>query len=249
MQMMKSVPKAADVMDIMHLIYKTYHYSPKSKRVLKKLGEELGINVCNPTRVKGTRWSPHIEKALRILLRPPKTGEVSQYAVIYQHMEHLASTSTNADVKGRAKNVSQKMKDFSFVSFAHFLLDLLGYITALSLSFQSNRTILSSAVNGIKACMTGVEAPKDRAKHAGFLEGFFANDSLRAFVPSFQEIELKNTQGVDFGNLSMEDMSLSFRNAVSRAVDLVVNGMRYRYASLLDHGNGGDPCAASAVRK
>lgn len=127
-------------------------------------------------------------------------------------------------------------------------MDLLGYITAFSLSFQSNRTILSSAFNGIEACMTGVEALRGRAKHAGFLEEFFANDSLRAFVPSFQEIELKHTQGVDFGNLSMEDMSLSFRNAVSRAVDLVVNGMRDRYASLLDHGNGGDPCAASAMR-
>jgi hypothetical protein len=32
MQMIKTVPKAEDVMDIMHLIYKTYHYSPESKR-------------------------------------------------------------------------------------------------------------------------------------------------------------------------------------------------------------------------
>ena len=58
MQMMKSLTQAANVMKIMHLIYKTYHYSPKIKRELKKIGEKLGVNVCNPTRVKGTStWS------------------------------------------------------------------------------------------------------------------------------------------------------------------------------------------------
>jgi hypothetical protein len=137
----------------------------------------------------------------------------------------------------------QRMKDFSFVAFAHFLLDLLGYITALSLSFQSNRTILSTAVNGMKTCITGIEALQGRAKRVCSLEQLFSLDSLRAPIPSFQEIELKNTQNIEFENLSMDEMPLSFRNAVSRAIDLVVVGMRDRYASLLEE-IGDELCAA-----
>jgi hypothetical protein len=126
------------------------------------------------------------------------------------------------------------MKDFSFIAFAHFLLDLLGYITALSLSFQSNRTILSTAVNGIKTCITGIDALKGRAKRAGSLGQLFSLDSLRVPIPSFQEIELKNTQNIEFENLSMDEMPLSFRNAVSTPSDLVVVGIRDGYASLIE---------------
>ena len=39
------------VYEILHLVWKTYHYSPKSKRELKALGTELGIDVCQPSRV------------------------------------------------------------------------------------------------------------------------------------------------------------------------------------------------------
>jgi hypothetical protein len=45
----------------------------------------------------------------------------------------------------------------------------------------------------------------------------------------------------------MDEMPLSFRNSVSRAIDFVVVGMRDGYASLLEE-NGDELCAASAVR-
>lgn len=37
-----------DVYNILHLIWKTYHYSPKSVRALKSIADELEINILKP---------------------------------------------------------------------------------------------------------------------------------------------------------------------------------------------------------
>lgn len=46
----------------------------------------------------------------------------------------------------------------------------------------------------------------------------------------------------------MDEMSFLFRNTVSKANDLVYNGMRERYASLLDENDNIRPYAATAER-
>ncbi|XP_069110113.1 zinc finger protein 862-like [Argopecten irradians] len=51
MNLLKKSTTAAAIMDILHLIYKTYHYSPKSRRELKSIGEELQKWLqCEPDR-------------------------------------------------------------------------------------------------------------------------------------------------------------------------------------------------------
>ena len=49
-----------DVYNVLHLIWKTYNYSPKSVRALKSIADELEINILKPTQVRGTRWLPHV---------------------------------------------------------------------------------------------------------------------------------------------------------------------------------------------
>ena len=44
----KDSPWIGKVYDLLHLVWKTYHYSPKSRRELKNLGIELGVSVNNP---------------------------------------------------------------------------------------------------------------------------------------------------------------------------------------------------------
>ena len=83
------------VYDILHLIWKTYHYSLKSMRKLQSIGTELGINVLKPTQVSGTGWLPHISRTLQVLITSSKDGS-GQYAAVLCHMEHLRSTSKNA---------------------------------------------------------------------------------------------------------------------------------------------------------
>ncbi|KAL7407867.1 hypothetical protein ABVT39_014850 [Epinephelus coioides] len=47
----KKEPVVAKVYELLHLVWKTYHYSPKSRRELQALGTELGVNVSNITAV------------------------------------------------------------------------------------------------------------------------------------------------------------------------------------------------------
>ncbi len=105
----KDSPWVGNVYNLLHLIWKTYHLSSKSRRELKQLGVELDVSVNNPSRVKGTRWLPHVSRALDVLLKQGKEGtleDAGQYTAVYAHMDHLAASSANADIAGRAKHVS-----------------------------------------------------------------------------------------------------------------------------------------------
>ncbi|TRY62502.1 hypothetical protein DNTS_033299 [Danionella cerebrum] len=106
----KDSPWVGNVYSLLHIIWKTYHFSSKSRRELKCLGVELGVSVNNPSGVKGTRWLPHVSRALDVLLKQEKEGTLEdsgQYTAVYAHMDHLAASSTNADVAGRAKHFTQ----------------------------------------------------------------------------------------------------------------------------------------------
>lgn len=87
------------VYDVLQLIWKTYHYSPKSTRELQAVASELGVNVLKPTQVSGTRWLPHISRALNVFIKPVGDGS-GQYSAVLCHMDHLSATSKNTDVKG-----------------------------------------------------------------------------------------------------------------------------------------------------
>ena len=56
---------------------------------------------------KGTRWIPHVERALHVLLKEggEEQEDSGQYAATLQHMSHLAATCPSAEIKGRAKKV------------------------------------------------------------------------------------------------------------------------------------------------
>ncbi|KAK0132499.1 Zinc finger protein 862 [Merluccius polli] len=109
LNLQKKEAKVAVVYDL-HLIWKTYHMSGKLKRELYALGELLGVNMCSASGVKGTRWIPHIHRALKVFLRhgPGKdlASDHDQYSVVLQHMEQVAASQSNsAEVQGRAKKV------------------------------------------------------------------------------------------------------------------------------------------------
>ncbi|CAL8301932.1 unnamed protein product [Gadus morhua 'NCC'] len=71
----------AKVYDLLHLVWKTYHQSPKSRRELNLIGEELG-----------------------------KEGSLStdsgQYSAVLRHMDHLPSSAASAEIQGRAKKTT-----------------------------------------------------------------------------------------------------------------------------------------------
>ena len=93
------------VLEITDLIYRTYHYSTKSRQELKEISEQLDVKVHMPTQVKGTRWIPHVEKALGVLLVGSKTSQpatdAGQHASVLTHMEHLAEGHTQFRYQGQ----------------------------------------------------------------------------------------------------------------------------------------------------
>lgn len=107
--MYKGMSMIGQLYDLLHLIWKTYHFSPKLMRELKALGAEIRITVNAPNAVKGTRWLPHVSWSLSMFLKPGKEGNPQssgQLTTIYMHMAHLAGASVNADIAGRAKKAS-----------------------------------------------------------------------------------------------------------------------------------------------
>ena len=110
----------------------------------------MGIGVLKAGQVKGARWLTHVNRALRSLIKPPKgdpDNDPGQYAAVLQHMEHLASTSQKAEIKGWTKYVAAAIKDVHFLAFCHFLADLFSILETFSLKFQQNDLILPSAVS------------------------------------------------------------------------------------------------------
>lgn len=94
-----------DVYNVLHLIWKTYKYSPKSVRALKSIADELEINILKLTQVRGTRWLPHVSRALNVFVGGSKNAtqtESGQYSAVLMHMEDLSVNSKNADIQGRA---------------------------------------------------------------------------------------------------------------------------------------------------
>lgn len=87
-------------------------------------------------------------------------------------MEHLASTSQNAEIKGRAKYIAAVMKEIDFLAFCHFLADLFSILETISLKFQQNYLILPSAVCLLRETNTRVSLLAERAAPGGWLESF-----------------------------------------------------------------------------
>ncbi|CAM4603447.1 unnamed protein product [Leuciscus chuanchicus] len=159
---LKEVSVVSHVNDTLHLIWKTYHFSPKSNREHKIVCEELESRFYKPKPVKGARWVLHLDRALKVFLRGKDdlVSQAGQYAAVAIHMENLAQTSHNADIVGRGKKVFKTLKDLQFVAFCHFLADVLQEIATLSQTLQKADLILPSAVAAVESCLTSLDYMK-----------------------------------------------------------------------------------------
>jgi len=220
----------------MHLVWKTYHFSPKSKRDLKTLGSQLGIDVLQPTRVKGSRWLPHVSRALDVFIKPVKDGDLvkdeSQYAAVLQHMEHLASTSPKAEIKGRALNVSRAMKEASSVAFCHFLADMFQILGKLSLHFQRNDLILPSTLSILKETIANIKYLAKQPISGGRMEALIKSfENQQSDPPMFQGIQL--TQPNAGRCASRIHYSDAVQTSIDQAVQLCLQGLEDKFGSLL----------------
>ena len=61
------IPVLKDVKEMLQGIWKHYHYSAKAVRELKEVAEGMEVRAYKAVKVDGTRWVPHMQRALNIL--------------------------------------------------------------------------------------------------------------------------------------------------------------------------------------
>ena len=175
LEMQKSCKSVEEVYDVLNLVWKTC-YSAKSSRDLKALASELHVDALKPTQVSGTRWLPHVSRALKVFIKSgyANTSEelTGQYALVLCHMKHLSTSSSSAEIKGRAKFISKRMRNVQFAAFCHFLADMFSILEKLSLKMQSDDLILPVAVSQLKETVVSISCLKSRHAPNGYLETF-----------------------------------------------------------------------------
>ena len=228
----KSCKSVDDVYSVLHLTWKTYHYSPKSVRALKSIADELQINILKPTQVRGTRWLPHVSRALNVLVgSPAKSTESGQYSAVLMHMEDLSVNSKVADIQGRARHIVQKMKDVHFAAFCHFLADLFAILSRLSLQMQRNDIILPTVVSLLNETMVRIECLTSRPVPDGHLTKFLQTVENG---PSFQGVVLRGS--LEGKSKRGGVMTGSLQSEIETAVNLCTKGLSERFEILL-HAN------------
>ena len=161
-------------------------------------------------------------------------SESGQYAAVLMHMEDLSVNSKNADIQGRARNVSVKMKDIHFAAFCHFLADLFSILSRLSLQMQRNDIILPTVVSYLKETMLRVESLAKRSVADGHLAKFWQKVEG---TETFQGVNL--TGSIQGRAKRGGSTSGSLESEMVTAVNLTTQGLRERFGILLGAENQG----------
>ena len=227
LELQNSCRSVDDVYNVLHLIWKTYNYSPKSVRALKSIADELEINILKPTQVRGTRWLPHVSRAPNVFVGGSKSAtqtESGQYSAVLMHMEDLSVNSKNADIQGRARYIADKMKDVHFAAFCHFLADLFAILSRLSLQMQRNDIILPTVVSLLKESLVRIESLPSRPVPDGYLTQFLQATKTNQ---TFQGVVLRGSlEGKWKRGRTMTD---SLQSKIQNAVNLSTKGLKERF--------------------
>ncbi|KAJ8417400.1 hypothetical protein AAFF_G00286270 [Aldrovandia affinis] len=154
------------VTELLKSLYKQYHYSPKAWRELKALSGALQQKIWKLTNLGGTRWLPHVARALQTLM--------NDYAVVVAHMENtIESRSASADMIGRAKQCVQMLKDYSCLLFVVLVQDILKVLSCLSLKLQEDGITLPKALQAFETALLMLTSLHSTAGESleGFLQG------------------------------------------------------------------------------
>ncbi|GAA6073180.1 zinc finger protein 862 isoform X1 [Tachysurus ichikawai] len=253
----KSVPMIEKVYDLLQLVWKTYHCSPKSKRELKAIGMELGCAMRTPSAVKTQRWLPHVYRALSVFLAFDVTTGQGQYTAVHLHMQHLAASSKNTEIRGRAMHISQQMEKLPFVVLCHFLHDLFGEISKLSLILQKNSVILPQAIAAIDSCVCTIKRMKDKPVRNGKLEEFLNYTNFNSVSQHDNVVEQDKAQrekqtrwqkkaassdytGISFQNIPLKGCDLpgfseELNHLIDKTIDITVKELERRFEMMRDN--------------
>ena len=99
----KAIKELEEAKSMLQGIWKHYHYSPKAVRELKELAETMQVRAYKAVKADGTRWVPHLKRALRVLL-------LKNYYMVVTHLQHTSQArDSSTTMQGRASNYSKKL--------------------------------------------------------------------------------------------------------------------------------------------
>ena len=141
-------------------IWKHYHYSPKAIRELKELAESMQVRAYKAVKADGTRWLPHLKRALDIVL-------LKNYYMVVSHLQHtLQARDASITMQGRASNYCKKLVSYmyKFLLFLNLLFDsIVTAISKLSLQFQEDKMSISQLQDKVNVLSSTLESFKVRA--------------------------------------------------------------------------------------
>ena len=153
---LSDVPVLKDVKEMLQGIWKHYHYSAKAVRELKELAESMEVRAYEAIKADGTRWVPHMQRALNILLS-------KNFQVVVLHFQHTSQArDASNQMQGRAVNYSKKFTSYKFVAIMHLLLDIVDALSKVSLSFQEDGITISRVQDNLTALLAKLESFKER---------------------------------------------------------------------------------------
>ena len=135
----KSTSKLYDkLLTLLLGLYYTYHKAPKQKKQLGDTFQLLGIGSVTPTRVGGTRWLPHMNRALKALIKG--------YRAFRMQLEE-SSNHNNPKAEGMAKIIADK----NVIVYMLTLQEVISPLVRLSQYLQKRETTLAAGMERVLA--------------------------------------------------------------------------------------------------
>ena len=176
----KEVKLFKEVKEMLQGIWKHYKYSCKAVRELKELAELMDERAYKAVKADGSRWIPHLERALNVLL-------TKNYKCIVMHFQHASQArDSSAEMQGRATNYAKKLTSYVFVKFLHFLLDIIQQVSKVSLVFQKDDSTIALVQDKINTLTASLDALKLRSgQHLrSFEQSVCADNSFNGVILS-----------------------------------------------------------------
>ncbi|XP_069106893.1 zinc finger protein 862-like [Argopecten irradians] len=118
-------------------IYYLYRKSPKQKKNFGRAFEALGMTVILPSRVGGTRWLPHLQRAISAFIKGFR-------AFVFQ-------LETSSHENPKAEGLAKLARDGSVIIFILQLKMIIGVLARLSLYLQRRELCIGDAYMRVKA--------------------------------------------------------------------------------------------------
>lgn len=174
-----------DVNLLLHQVWHVYHFSPKARRELGIVAGSLNIASFTPVKLAGTRWVPHLTRALDQLL-------YRALPAVLLHLEHRkADPKSKSEAMGRAGAIIRKLHNKSFLAGCFFVLDVYEGLREMSEYFQRDGITLPAATKKLKEATANLDVMTETPKPNGHYERHIAglNNTEEASADGLMQLQ------------------------------------------------------------